>query len=114
MSMLQVNLQHVFLVGPLLFYIGKMKNDAPKWSYISLATLTLMIPFIVTYNYDTISYRSLINATHYLVWLPLFLLISYYGYYKKLPPWTFPLIQILGISAIAIHSYLWLEKMKFL
>jgi hypothetical protein len=114
MSLAQVNLQHVFLIGPLLFYIGTKRDMAPQWSYVALATITAMIPFIVTYNYTTLSYRSITNAFHYLVWLPLFFYIAWKGYNNKLASWSYPMLQLLGLSAITIHLFLWAQKMNLI
>lgn len=114
MSLAQVNLQHVFLLGPLLFYIGNKGETAPQWTYVALATLTAMIPFIVTYKYTSMSYRSITNAIHYLVWIPLFAYIAWQGLNKKLPLWSFPMLQLLGLSTITIHLFLWAQKMGYL
>ena len=114
MSMAQVNLQHVFLVGPLLFYIGSQKENTPRWAFISLATLTVMIPFIVSYNYSSLSYRAIVNASHYLIWIPLFGYIAYAGINKHLGTYMYPILQLLGLSAITIHLFLFSQKMNWI
>ena len=114
MSMAQVNLQHVFLVGPLLFYIGSQKQETPQWAFISLATLTVMIPFIVSYNYSSLSYRAIVNASHYLFWIPLFGYIAYAGLNKRLGDYMYPILQLLGLSAITVHLFLFAQKMRWI
>jgi hypothetical protein len=114
MSMAQVNLQHVFLIGPLLFYMGAQKENTPQWAFVALAAFTAMIPFIVTYNYSSLSYRSITNAVHYLVWIPLFMYIAWRGFNNLLAPWAYPMLQLLGLSAITIHLFLWAQKMNYI
>ena len=109
MSMKQVNLMHMFLVGPLLLYIGNKKEKTEDWAFYSLATLTFMLPFIVRLpSFNTINYRSIINSTHYTIWIPLFLYISYKK--QNLESYWWQIISLFGVSVITIHLFLFLQK----
>lgn len=109
MSLAQVNLMHVTLIGPLLYGIGYYGNETPDILYNALGTLTLTIPFVVRIPKLDLTYRSLINLLHYLVWIILF---GYVSYKKNLtPPGIYELLKLLGITVIAIHSYLFIQKM---
>ena len=113
MSMKQVNLMHMFLVGPLLLYIGNKKEKTENWAFYSLATLTFMLPFIVRLPiYDSINYRSIVNSTHYVIWIPLFLYISYKK--KDLEPYWWQIISLLGVSVFTIHLFLLLQKIDII
>ena len=113
MSLKQVNLMHVLLAGPLLFYIGSKKDKTPICFYSVLGILTLMIPFIVRFNISKpITYRIIINLMHYIVWMPL---LGYIVYKKNnLQHYLWPFITLLGITVISIHIYLFAEKMNWI
>ena len=113
MSMKQVNLMHMFLVGPLLLYIGNKKEKTENWAFYSLATLTCMLPFIVRIPFNQpINFTSLVNTTHYIIWIPLFLYISYEK--QKLEPYWWQLLSLLGISVITIHLFLLMQKFNII
>ena len=109
MSMKQVNLMHMFIVGPLLTYIGTQEKNTPEYAYHALGGISLLLPFIVRIPPLEISYYSVTNSMHY-VWLILFLYISFKG--KKLPAGWYKVIALLGISVISIHAYLLYQKLK--
>ena len=51
MSAIQVNLFHIFLLSPILVYIGYNKDNSDekiKWMFVGI---TLMMPFIVRVIY---------------------------------------------------------------
>ena len=104
---------HVFLVGPLLMYIGNKQSNTPNSVFYSLATLTIMLPFIITLPWKgKMTYRFFVNILHYLIWAPLFIYIAYKG--NKLESYWWPLIQLLGISVISIHIFLFSKINKLL
>ena len=110
MSMMQVNLMHIFLVGPLLWSIGE---DAPKtanWKYNALGVTTLMIPFIVRIPGLELTNLNVINLFHYLIFFSLFLYISYRK--NKTNITVLKLLKLLGIIVILIHSYLLIQRMR--
>ena len=110
MSMEQVNLMHAMLVGPLLFYIGHKKNNTPQAVYVALGLLVALIPFIVRIDVSRLTYRSIINAMHYLLWIPLFGYVVYSGVYGKLNDYWWPILKLLGVAVVSVHVYLYLQK----
>ena len=107
MSMSQVNMWHVAMIGPILYHIGNNEKETKSYVYTALATLALSIIFVVR-RPTKLSYRGIINAMHYIIYIPLFLYISYKN--KELPIWAFRLIKYLGIAVTAIHFYLLYKK----
>lgn len=107
--MLQVNLWHLIVVGPLLFYIGNKKKEANMYAYIALTILALSIIFAVRFP-KRLNYRGVINSAHYFIYIPMLLYIVYKN--KNLPDWAFELIKYLALSVLAIHFYLLLKKIK--
>lgn len=105
----QVNLWHVAMIGPILYYIGNKGKEANEYSYTALATLAISILFVVR-KPNLENYRGIIRMIHYLIYIPLFLYIVHQN--KNLPEWSFNLIKYLGISVSAIHFYLLYKKNK--
>jgi len=110
MSMMQVNLMHIFLVGPLLWSIGEDAPKTPNWKYNSLGALTLMIPFIVRVPGTAPSSLNIINSFHYLVFFSLFLYIAYMK--NKTNINVLKLLKLLGIIVIVIHSYILVQRLR--
>ena len=89
MSMKQVNLMHILLLGPSLIYIGTLNNDNLSnlnnyfidYIFNSLIGYSLMIPFIVRNkfiktNIKDFNYRNWINLSHYILFMWIFLYIG--------------------------------------
>lgn len=115
MSYFQVNLLHIFIIGPLLYLIGNNENNNPIKNYYFLQITTAFLLFIVSHPWlklynNQITLRNLINASHFILYFPLLLYISInQNNSNKL---VFPLIKYLGISVIAIHLYLAIKKLN--
>lgn len=107
MSMKQVNLMHMIIIGPLLSYIGYNNSNTEDKYFNALTGITSMLPFIVRLP-DGYDYHSLINLSHYLIYIPFFLYVSFKK--QKLNKNIFKLLFVLGIIVIIIHSYLLYKK----
>lgn len=107
MSMKQVNLMHMIIIGPLLSYIGYNNSNTEDKYFHALTGITSMIPFIVRLPKGD-NYHSLINLSHYLIYIPFFFYVSFKG--QKLNKNIFKLLFVLGIIVIIIHSYLLYKK----
>ena len=105
----KINLLHVAMIGPILYYIGNKGKDANLSAYVGLSTLTISILFFVK-NPNLKNYKGIIRSIHYFLYIPLFLYISNQN--KNLPEWVFHFIKYLGISVSMIHLYL-LYRKKF-
>lgn len=104
-----MNLMHMLLIGPLLFYIGHYGKKTNQLAFHMLGTLILTIPFIVWIpSFEKMSFRLVLNLAHVLIWMPLFGYIAYKG--TTLDNSWFGLLYILGIIVIAVHSYLYASK----
>ena len=105
----QINLMHILVIGPLLFYIGNKKKDNSELVYNIIFTLVIMMPFMV--RFPSLEYKSSsdYNKTVHLV---VFTALGYYIYITKnnLPIIAFEIMKYLGLSIIAIHIYLAIEK----
>lgn len=107
MIMSQIHLWHVLMIGPTLYYIGNNNKTANQCSFIVLATLALSILFVIRRPKLT-GNKVLVRMVHYIVFVPLFLYISYKN--VNLPMWSFEIIKYLGIIAIAIHLHGFITK----
>ena len=99
-----VNLFHIFIIAPLLFYIGYNKNNTKPIFFISLSVLSLIIiPLFVPFPDNlTFNYWNIIKVFHWFVLLPLFL---YIGYSQKLSDDAHDLIIVSSIFITIYHSY---------
>lgn len=108
--MKQVNLMHMMLIGPSLYYVGHKEKENKDINYYLLAGLVLLIPFIVRLPKYKIDFRNIVNSVHYLMWIPLF---GYIVYKKNNSPlMMYKILRLLGVAVIAIHAYLFSEKQK--
>lgn len=108
MSMAQVNLMHILLLGPLFVYIGEKGSETPEWAYSALGAFACMIPFIVRVPKDLSEYRSVVNASHYIFQFTALLYIAYYK--NKNASWVYPVLKWLGVVVILTHVYLLSSK----
>ena len=109
MSMLQVNLWHVLMHGPLFYYIGENKKNSADIYFNAILILGLCLPFVIRLPSSKINnYHKIINYMHLIIFMPLLIYIGMKG--KKLPEYYFPIMKILGISIIAIHLYYFIKK----
>ena len=112
MSMLQVNLMHVFLVGPILFGIGYKNPGENMELYNYLAILSVAMLFMVripSYNITKWEYYDYLKATHLLLFTTFFGWIAY----KKdtAPEFVYHILKLLGIAIISTHLYLGISKL---
>lgn len=111
MSMKQVNLMHILVVGPLLTYIGYKKDKTEEKYFNALGGISSLIPFIVKIP-KGFDYKSIIRILHYFTYFPLYLYISYKG--KKLNKKIFLILFIYGIIIIIINLYLLFKNLNII
>ena len=122
MSMKQVNLMHILLLGPTMIYAGSLTQKQLKTKDISIDLLfgaivvyALFIPFIVRNKFlkkkiKEWNQRNWTNFFHYILFFGLFLYIGLSG--RNITRfWQIIAIGI-GLSQIGIHSYLLLTDHK--
>lgn len=103
MSYHKINMLHIFLIGPLISYIGFRGKKTDKLAYGVLLGLALAIPFFVRTPGFKGNYRNIINWIHYLIWPTIFLYIVYKQW--DLHPVSFEIMKYFGISVSALHAY---------
>ncbi len=102
--MTQVNLMHVVLIGPLLYYIGQTAPNTPPAAYDALAVLTAMIVFIVRPPwFGQPAFLNLVNASHYLIWIALFAYIAWKR--NDTPKVIMETLRPLAVAVVGIHLY---------
>ena len=103
--MLQVNLLHLLVQGPLLAYIGYHKEQTPDKVFTLLLVMGLMIPFIVrfpTKKNVKADYKKILYM-HYLFIMPAFIYIGYQG--KKINPKFYQPLFFTGLIVALYHAY---------
>jgi hypothetical protein len=111
MSMLQVNLMHIFLVGPILFGIGYKSPKEYMELYNYLGLLSAIIPFTVRipwYDITKWRYGEYLRFFHLVVATVLFGWIAYRK--DTCPEVVYHILRILGIAIIVVHLYLAITK----
>ena len=110
-NMFKVNLMHILFIGPLIFYIGKGKQNNPELVYHMILTLTIMLPFIVRFPSLEFKHSKDYNQITHLV---IFTILGYYIYKEgnNLPVVVFDILKFSDLGVTAIHSYLLVEKKK--
>jgi hypothetical protein len=104
MSMLQVNLFHVIVQGPLLAYIGNKKDNTPEMAYTIVLVMAFLIPFIVrfpNFKYKNSYYKIL--YLHYFFIMPAFIYIGLKG--NNLNPKFYQPLFYTGILISLYHGY---------
>jgi len=107
--MKQVNLMHIALVAPLLYFYGKKMDSADNQLLGMIKVIFFMIPFVVRFpNLGSNMIRSdYINAAHWFVLLPIGLFVLNK---EKLDSSFYSIIKYIGICVGAIHLYLLYNK----
>ena len=105
---------HLILIVPLFLYVGIVRADTPRWLYLALLSIGLVI--IVYHGYKLIvrlknrSGHSWINAIHLLTVAPL---LIYIGYHKKdTPRFAYELMLMLGFGAGGYHLFSLVKQME--
>lgn len=104
---------HLILIVPLFLYVGFVRADTPRWLYLALLSIGLVI--VVYHGYKLVvrlknrSGQSWINAIHLLTVAPL---LIYIGYHKKdTPRFAYELMLMLGFGAGGYHLFSLVKQM---
>jgi hypothetical protein len=112
--MIAVNLFHIFLLGPIMIYIGYYKKNNTDLAKKMLVGITAMIPFIVNIPNLKKLYINyhLINLFHWTFILAYFSYVSYlFIYEKNIHEGIYISLLIIGILIILIHLYKLIPKL---
>jgi hypothetical protein len=106
LPMKYVNLLHILVIGASLVYIGYFQNKSAKLIYYLLGLLGLAIIFFVPFpNLDFTNMRNLLYIAHYILFIPGFLALAYFGLQQKLTKETYITLGFIGLFIIIYHLY---------
>ena len=106
LSMKYVNLLHILIIGTSLVYIGYFQNKSPTWIYYFLGLLGLTIIFLVPFpKLDFTNIRNILYSSHYILFIPGFIALAYYGLKQKINKETYVTLGFIGIFIIIYHLY---------
>lgn len=98
--MKEINLFHIFIIGPYFYYLYLTYPNFNQFNYIILAVLGLFVTIYQGYEY--IKTHRLINLVHALLFGPFLL---YTGLYKaSVPKYEYQLYQLMGLGAVGYHA----------
>ena len=116
--MLQVNLLHVIVQGPLLAYIGNKKDNTPEMAYTIVLVMAFLIPFIVSIP-DLSKLNIMYHLNNFLHWTVIMLYFGYLSYlfiYKQSNPINnniYISMIVIGIIVLLVHMYKLYQKYMY-
>lgn len=100
-----LSLFHLALVVPLFLFVGFQRSDTPRWVYMALLSIGLVV-----FLYHAVrlvqrmgSYMVWIHVIHVLVVGPLLLLLGWRG--RDAPRWMYEILLLLGFGAGGYHLF---------
>ena len=115
MSLVQVNLLHIFVIAPLLIYTGYNKDDTHQFIKYSVGSLVFLIPFIVNIP-DLSKLNIMYHLNNFLHWTLIMLYFGYLSYlfiYKQSNPIDnniYISMIVIGFIVILVHMYKLYQK----
>jgi hypothetical protein len=106
LQMKYVNILHILVIGASLVYIGYFQNKSKKPIYYLLGLLGLAIVFFVPFpKLDFTNMRNLLYIAHYILFIPGFLALAYFGLQQKISKETYITLGFVGAFIIIYHLY---------
>jgi hypothetical protein len=106
LQMKYVNILHILVIGASLVYIGYFQHKSAKPIYYLLGLLGLAIVFFVPLpKLDFTNMRNLLYIAHYILFIPGFLALAYFGLQQKLSKETYISLGFVGLFIIIYHLY---------
>jgi len=106
LGMKYVNILHILVIGALLVYIGYFQAKSPKPIYYALGVLGLAIILFVPFpTLEFTNLRNVLYITHYIIFIPGFIALAYFGLQNKLTKETYRALGFLGAFIIIYHLY---------
>jgi len=106
LQMKYVNILHILVIGASLVYIGYFQNKSARPIYYLLGLLGLAIVLFVPFpNLDFTNMRNLLYIAHYILFIPGFLALAYFGLQQKLSKETYSTLGFIGLFIIIYHLY---------
>jgi hypothetical protein len=106
LPMKYVNILHILVIGALLVYISYFKNKSQRPIYYALGVLGLAIVLFVPFpTLDFTNLRNILNIIHYILFIPGFIALAYFGLQNKLTKETYIALGFVGVFIIIYHLY---------
>ena len=106
LPMKYVNMLHILIIGASLVYISYFQNKSPFWIYYLLILLGVGIIFLVPLpTIDLTNVRNVLYIIHYILFIPGFIALAYFGLQDKLTSDSYVALGFIGIFIIIYHSY---------
>jgi len=104
-----VHIFHIIIVGILFLYVGMKRDTVPKYIFMLLLSIGIIILFYHLYR-SYIKFKKNINPWvnifHIIIIAPLIIFIGYNGTMGiKIQRFYFEFLIMLGFSAIGYHLY---------
>ena len=106
LPMKYVNIVHILVIGASLVYISYFQNKSPSWIYYLLILLSLgILLFVPVPNLELTNFRNVLYIMHYILFIPGFIALAYYGLQHKLTSDTYVALGFIGTFIIMYHLY---------
>jgi hypothetical protein len=106
LGMKYVNILHILVIGALLVYIGYFQAKSPKPVYYALGVLGLAIILFVPFpTLEFTNLRNVLYIAHYIIFIPGFIALAYFGLQNKLTKETYTALGFVGAFIIIYHLY---------
>lgn len=102
-----LSIMHLLVVVPLFLYVGFTRAETPRWLYLAILTIGLVIlvyhGFRLIVRLKSRSGYAWVNAIHVALVAPVLL---YIGWHKKeTPRFAYELLLMLGFAAGGYHLF---------
>jgi len=106
LPMKYVNILHILVIGASLVYISYYQSKTPFWIYYLLIVLSLgIVLFVPIPSLDFTNMRNLLYIAHYILFIPGFIALAYFGLHNKLTKDTYTTLGFVGLFIIMYHLY---------
>jgi len=106
LPMKYVNLLHILVIGASLVYIAYFQDKSARQIYYLLGLLGLVIVLFVPFpSFDFTNMRNILYIAHYILFIPGFLALAYFGLQQKLSKETYITLGFIGLFIIIYHLY---------
>jgi hypothetical protein len=106
LPMKYVNILHILVIGAALVYIGYFQDKSFKPIYYVLGLLGLAIILFVPFpTLEFTNLRNVLYIAHYIIFIPGFIALAYFGLQNKLTKETYTALGFVGAFIIIYHLY---------
>ena len=110
---MMVSLFHMAMVVPLFLFVGYQRSDTPRWIYISLLSIGLVVLLYhavrLVQRYGRSSFVW-VHVLHVFIVAPLLCYIGWHG--RDTPRWAYEVILLLGFGAGGYHLFQFVKGLE--